>query len=396
MFILRIIRYIKGYILFSASGNFVERFINLIARNQISIWGTKKKGKYLCSNVSVKDYEKLLNIAKQTETSIEIEKEVGVPYKKKKYKKRKGLAVGIVFFVLFIFAMSNFIWSIEITGNEDVPQEKIFDALENVGVKVGTYIGGIDFDIMQQKVMLQLDGVAWMGYILDGTRLTIEVREEIEAPELVGKKEPCNVVAKKTGVITKLSVYEGSPEAKVGDTVMAGDLIVNAIITTKKGNSVNHARAEVIARIEDTVEFPVLMDQTLPEYTGNEQEKKFIGILDKKFSLLSKKIQYDLFDIETDKRQINVFGIDIPIYIYNEKYKEYNNIDIHYDEQQAKAEAMRMKSEYIQENYSDAVIISDDMDRRIDNGTYILIVNFVYEEDIGVEQPLLINDPLIR
>lgn len=391
MFILRIIRYLKGYIAFSADGNFIERFINLIARNRITIWGTRKKGRYLCANVSVKDFKKLMKIAEQTGTNVAVEREVGFPYQKKKYGKRKGLAAGIIFSVLFIFIMSKFIWSIEITGNTEVESLKILDALENAGVKVGTYIDGVDFDIMQQKAMLQLDGISWMGYILDGTRLTIEVRERIEAPELVGKDQPCNIVARKTGVITKLSVYEGFPEVKVGDLVMEGDLIVNSIITTPKGNSVNHARAEVTARIGETVEFPVMMSEVVSEYTGNAVEKLFVGIGDKKIPLSWNKSEYELFDIVAEKKQLSILGVDMPVFLYKESYKEYVDMDVQYTEQQAKAIAIDLKSEYIEKKMSDVVIVSDEMSGTVENGMYILQVDFVYEENIGIEQPILIK-----
>lgn len=392
MFILRFIRYIRGYIYFSASGNFVERFINLLARGRVNVWGTKKKGKVLYSYVAVKDYDKLLDIADQTGTEIQIQKETGVPYNKKKYQKRKGIAIGFILFVLFIAIMSRFIWSIDITGNEKVSTEQVFDALRNSGVKVGTYIGGVDFDIVQQKVLLQLDDVSWMGYILDGTKLVVEIKEEIKAPELVGKNEPCNVVAKKSGVITKLSVYEGFPEVEVGDAVSEGDLIVNSIITTKKGNSVNHARAEVIAQIDETIEFPVVMEQTASEYTGNEQNKVFFGISNKKIPISFGDVEYDLFDIEVEKKEFSILGMDIPIYLYKEKYKEYVDVDVVYTSEQAKAEAIHMKINYVENNLGNCEIIGDEMNAKEENGVYILEVRFVYEEDIGMEQPILMNN----
>ena len=47
MFLIRLFRFLTGYIVFSGNGGFPERFINLCSLNGISLWDTKcSAGKY--------------------------------------------------------------------------------------------------------------------------------------------------------------------------------------------------------------------------------------------------------------------------------------------------------------------------------------------------------------
>lgn len=61
--LLKVIRWSKGYVDFSASGKFPERFINLTTRNGINVWNLKPTEKGLTATMQVYDYKNIRSIA---------------------------------------------------------------------------------------------------------------------------------------------------------------------------------------------------------------------------------------------------------------------------------------------------------------------------------------------
>ncbi len=59
MFILSLLRYLRGYVVFSARGSFVERFLNLAARDGVSVWNTFKRDGVFYGRTFAASYQKL-------------------------------------------------------------------------------------------------------------------------------------------------------------------------------------------------------------------------------------------------------------------------------------------------------------------------------------------------
>lgn len=54
-----------------------------------------------------------------------------------------------------------------------------------------------------------------MSIDLNGTNAIIKIVENTEKPELINKNEYCNIVANKSGVITKINAKTGTPVVKL-------------------------------------------------------------------------------------------------------------------------------------------------------------------------------------
>lgn len=57
------------------------------------------------------------------------------------------------------------------------------------------------------------------GIHLKGTNVIIEIVEADKKPNIIDENEYCNIVTKQDGVITKISVQNGTALVKVGDIV---------------------------------------------------------------------------------------------------------------------------------------------------------------------------------
>lgn len=190
--------YILGYLNIEVEGIFVERFINICKSKKILLWNIKmEKGVILHTNIGIKDYKNIRTIAKKTNTKVRIKKKCGLPFILNRYKKRKIFIGALAVAVIFISAMANFVWNIEILGNENISKEDILMALEEEGLKTGIYKGKIDATSIIQNIRLKRNDIAWMGITIEGTNVIVKIKESTQAPEILSQDEYCNIVAEK-------------------------------------------------------------------------------------------------------------------------------------------------------------------------------------------------------
>ena len=259
------LRFSRGYVCFEAVGAATERFYDMAIREGIHLWDLHRDGMTLRANVAVRDYRRLRRAARRTGTRLKIAKRHGAPFWAHRYRKRVGLVLGVLLFLGSLSVMSNFIWEIQVTGNDVIPSQEILQVLETLGVKQGAYRPGLDIRSIERNAMLQLQRLSWIAINISGSTAVVEVRERVMPPEMMPDDDvPCNVVARYTGQIRQMQIFDGQSVVKVGDTVQAGDLIVSGILQNKYGTAIlKHARAKVIAEVEDTIQVTVEKNQTV-------------------------------------------------------------------------------------------------------------------------------------
>lgn len=210
------LNYITGYIKIKVESFFLERFLNICIGKRIFLWNIKrKKSTILYANISIRDYRRLKNIAKKTKSRIKIEAKKGMPFILHKYRKRKIFIGFLILMLIGLITTSNFIWNIEIEGNEQITKEDLMESLNQNGIKIGTNKNKIDTNLIINKIRLQRDDIAWMGINIKGTNAIIEIKEANKAPEIVNENDYCNIVSNKNGCITKISVQNGTASVSV-------------------------------------------------------------------------------------------------------------------------------------------------------------------------------------
>jgi len=215
-----IMYYILGYATISVEGYFIERFINICISKNILLWNMKrKKSSFLFANIAIKDFKKIRQIAKTTKCHVKIEKKKGLPFILHKYKKRKIFVGLLIAITLIIFGLSNFIWNIEITGENSISKEELLNELNEYGLKTGILKTKVNTKEIINNIRLNRDDIAWIGMKIKGTNIIVEIVEADKKPDIIDENEYCNIVSNKEGIITKINVQNGTALVKVGDIV---------------------------------------------------------------------------------------------------------------------------------------------------------------------------------
>ena len=227
----KIINFFRGSVLYTVTGAFPERFLNLCAQNAVAFWGLEWLDDHtlrLC--FARKDAKKARTLAEKVMCEAKAARRVGVPFFLAKFRRRYAFLAGLALAVAAVCVLSRFILTIEVTGNRAVSTAVILSELNRQGVRVGAYGPSIDEKVVSQEALLRIPALSWMAVNLHGTRAEVIVREKVPKPDIVDRTVPSHVVSAATGIITHMEVLEGQPLFQEGDTVLAGEILISGVI----------------------------------------------------------------------------------------------------------------------------------------------------------------------
>lgn len=279
--VVRILRFFKGAVRFRATGQSPERLLNLCAQCGVALWHARPTAKGLEASINAKDYKRLRPIARKARVKTKIISKRGAPFIAAKYKGRIGIPIGAVLGFALLVLLSQFLWTINISGLHTVSEERLRTLLVESGVKTGAYKHGVDALQAKRDILLQVDEIGWLSVNIIGSHADVEVKEKTQKPEVDESAVPCNIKASKDGVITKITAAQGVTEVKVGSGVAKGELLISGVNLTKQ-NTVRYVRAkgEVMADVISQKELNLPKNQdyiSLSENKINRSRLDFMG-----------------------------------------------------------------------------------------------------------------------
>ena len=383
---------ILGYVSIEVEGYFIERFINLCQQKKIFLWNLHRtKTTIMKVNISIRDFKRIREIAKKTKCRIKIEKKKGLPFFLHKYKKRKLFFALFLIILIGIITLSNFIWNIEITGNENIDAQEIRNLLEENNFKIGTCKIGLETASIIQNIRLKSDDIAWIGIELNGTNAIVKIVESDKKPEIIPEDEYCNIIATKDAMIVKINAQNGTPVVKEGDMVTKGSILIQGWLEGKyTGNRYVHANGEVQAKVWYSEKVKVPLKQLKKAMTGNVENKYSVKINNFEIFLTKRVSKFKKYDtIETDKKLKLFSDFYLPIEIRTQNLQEYEEQEVIYTVEEAKNIGVQEAKQKLDEKIDDKNSIQDEK-IYIEETTDSVEVEVVYEvlENIGTKEKI--------
>ena len=318
MYIGILLRLIFGYVRIEVEGYYIERFINICQNKKILIWNLKRqKGVKLFLNIGIKDFKKLKNIARKTNCKIKISKKKGIPFILHRYKKRKIFAIFLIIIAFAIYTSSKYVWNIEVQVKDNLQIEQIEEDLADLGLRKGVRKSKIETDKLINELRLKRNDISWIGIDLKGTNVIVKAVKSDEKPDLLDNSDYCNIVASKSGVITKIIAQNGTAVVNVGDEVNEGDILIAGYMEGKYTDKrYVHSLGVVQAKIKYQKSEKFYLNQENLRDTGNEEKKfqiKFNNFQINFYKTLSKFKIYDTIYTEKNLKIFSNFYLPISI-----------------------------------------------------------------------------------
>lgn len=391
MFFLRIIQFLLGSVRFSADGGFPEKFLNFAARKGIMLWNIRRRGTAVEASVLRRRYARLAPLAMRAGVHLTVLRREGLPERATKYTRRRGILIGTVLFLAFLWFFSSFIWTVEITGNTSTPSGEIEQVLEDLGLRPGAFLLLINKKAIEQQALIRLNDLSGITINIRGTDAVVEVRERTWPPDIVPADTPCNVKAARTGQVIDIQTFAGQPMIHDGDSVTAGEVLISGIMEDKSGGiRAVHASGRAIART--TRELTVTVPFSGPELrdSGKAFDRSTLEIFNFRIPLYwgSPKGRFRQTVTEDPLR---VFGLRLPFGVETRRFQPLREETVTRTPAQAKEQAARQLAAQEKTELAGVKILTKTPEEKQEASAYTLTMHYTCEEDIAFEEIIQIS-----
>ena len=310
MYIGILLRLLFGFVRIEIEGYYIERFINICQNKRIIIWNLKReKGVKLFLNIGIKDLKKLKPIVRKTNCKLKIRKKRGIPFFMYKYKKRKVFIISLIVISILIYSSTRYIWNIEINVEENHIVPNIEKDLYDLGLKKGILKNKIETGKIINEIRLKRNDISWMGIDIKGTNAVIRIIKADEKPELIDESDYCDIVATKSGIITKIIAQNGTALVKVGDTVSKGDTLIAGYM---EGNYTEkryvHSLGEVQAKVTYRKSEKISLNQEELRETGEKEKRIKIKLNNFQINFYKTLSKFKIYDTIYSEKKFKVFS----------------------------------------------------------------------------------------
>ena len=300
-------KYKKGVVTMEIQSLIPEKFINLLWKNGVVVKNIRKINiTTVILEVKLSDYGEISKVAKRTGTRVKIVGRSGMSFFLIKLRSRVALLIGIILFGSIIYYLSTFVWNIEINTENYISPYELRNQIKGFGVIPGMRKKNIDVYDIESKILRSNDEIMWVKARIDGIKLKVDVIERQSPPIIVSNKTPCNLIASKDGIVSRVYTTDGTSIVKDGDSVQKGDILVNGEQGKEGSVYPVHAKGEVIARTfyEQINEVPITKETRVK--TGNIISNFYIKLGNKKVYLKNSLNPYKTYDkIENNNKFVH-------------------------------------------------------------------------------------------
>lgn len=372
----------------------ITSVLNLIIKYQLSYKSIKKidnsSFEIKVSSLQIKEYTSLFK-KNNIEFTLVYNSKLSFL---KKLKYRIGVLIGVLVAIATLYLSSNLVWRIDIDGNHNLTDEEVTKILENSNFRVGSYIPSIDYDEIQNNILLNSNKLSWVSLNITGNVAKVEVKETLTIDKNKENRYT-NVVASETGQIVEMKILNGKKVVTIKDVVKEGDLLISGVSDSQsQGVKYTNASGEVYAIVNKDIQISIPYENEAKIYTGKVYIKKRIKIFSKLINFSLNNNKYDEFCDKIEKeKQIVLFGkYKLPIIVYETRYYQYKIEKLVYSTDEAVDIAMTKLRDNLDKELVGAELVSKSIKTKNNNGLVVVNCNVYIIKNIAKEVQIIIEE----
>lgn len=320
---------LRGQVRIRAECAFPERVLNLCGAQDLAFWDLEWESPtaFTC-RLSRRDWKRLREAGRNLDCTFDLVGLEGAPYFLLRFRHRQALLIGLVGCALGLFLGSFFIWDFQVEGNETVPTERILRALEKNGVGLGTFGLSLDGENIRNHVLLDVPELSWIAVNVSGCRAEVQVRERTVPPAMVDRREPCNLVARRAGLVKKVQTIGGVACVVPGSAVTEGQILISGVEDTGTvGARVLAGLGKVEARTWYGLTAAMPLTALEKQYTGKEKTGVSLIFGSRRIKFFTNSsIDGAEYDKITSRHPLNLLGVPLPVTVVVEKWRFYEAV----------------------------------------------------------------------
>ena len=240
----------RGTVRIRISGVEPHNVLNLCGKESVKFWDISAESEF-CTELTVYSFDlaRVRRFAMKCGCDVTVIHSSGGKNLAKAAKRRRVFVVCAAVCIALAAVFSMFVWNISVSGNEKLSYGEVLRILNESGVDYGSFWPAISSENVCNEILMNHPEISWLTLNMKNSTVEVIIHERVEKPQIVSEAFPCDVVAEKNGVITKISVLEGQKSVSVGDTVCRGDCLISGIMQSETAEPRQvHAMGTVEAR----------------------------------------------------------------------------------------------------------------------------------------------------
>ena len=336
------IRLMGGVVTIRVRGAELERFLNACMRDGIQLRCIRRREiDELTAQLSVRDFFRLRGSLRRAHCHIHVLKRHGAPFLLRSLRGRYALWTSALLLCAVMYILSSRIWVIETSFPEGVDGYAVMRELESLGIRAGTPVNSVDRQAVKLHMMEKFDFLSFFSVNFEGNCMQVETGAADTRLEQPDADTITSVVAVKSGLLTRLDTWRGEAVAKAGDVVVAGDLLVDAVVqpTAELGQPrLVSASADAWARTWQKGERILARQYQIKRYTGEVHTRYALIIGKTRINLYSdSSISVDSCDKIETIQPFRLSGtVRLPVSLVTQTLRVYTEEECVYSKDEAK------------------------------------------------------------
>lgn len=334
--------------------------------------------------VAKRDYKRLHRMVSKKGDTVIIKQKNGFIWKIEAFFKRPVLAVCIFIFVFLSLYLPTKVLFIQVEGNQNVSAIEILESAEKCGITFWASRRDVRSERVKNALLSELPELQWAGINTSGCVAVISVKERSTYPAKAEDDTVSSIVATRDGIISDLTVLQGTPQCKVGQAVKKGQVLVSGYTDCGITIRAERADAEIIA---DTIhDFKVISPIIRSKREALTHKKtEYMLIIGKKLIKLRK--DSGIFDTSCVKMYEKIpltlpGGFVLPISFVKITYEYYESQPISVEEIELNWLPDQADT-YLRNQMVSGLILSRKESTSVDDSRYLIDYQYSCREMIG-------------
>lgn len=388
--------FLKGYAKVEIRGGHLEMLLNDAVQAGLNLRDIRRTSPDTATVVAdLPAFFALPPLLKRRGCKLHVMARGGFPFLLKRATGRMVFAAGLLGFVFGLWLLGQMVWSIDVTGNEQISESLVLEAAREAGIRPLQWKFRLDEPReLSRKLVRALPGAAWVGVELRGTGVLIRIAEQT-MPERRKPASPRHLVSGYDAVVTQLIAERGKPAVNTHDRVRRGDVLISGLIGTEERQDAVVAEGVVRGLVWHEFEIASPLVHKYRVYSGESKTRRYVTF---------------------GKRALQISGFGEPSFAAHESVVEHRvlawrnwKLPVGYirevlleagtEEEQVPPESAReigltqARGELLQRAGKDAVIRDEKiLHEKIEGGKVYMKVLFEVEQDIARERSIIRGD----
>lgn len=173
------------------------------------------------------DFSSVKEVLKKYDASCKVVKRGGIYWSFCRLMHRPVLLAGIAILLFLVLYLPSRILFVTITGNQQISGETILETAEQCGIRFGASRRQIRSERVKNMLLEKIPDLQWAAVNTQGCLAVVTVREKMPVTEDHRPGQYSNIVASQDGVVTDMTVLNGTALVKPGQAVSKGQTLIS-------------------------------------------------------------------------------------------------------------------------------------------------------------------------